>query len=329
MNQPLCHFVDGRRDRILIVPTVLIAFLTPLAFCAIAGEQVSIKLPGWIGSVAFSPGDQLLAASCSDNTARLLKASTGEDVSVLRGHRDYVVAVAFSPDGQTVATGSYDQTARIWDVRSAESRFVLQGHRGGIMSVAFSPDGKLLASASIDGTVKLWNCSTDKLRRTLRGHKSWVNSVVFAPDGSTLLSGSSDGTIKLWDVRSQRLKKTIEAADAEVRSVATSRDGKMIAAGIRYGMVKVWLNGKESLSFKGHESDVWSVTFTPDGTKLISADGDWNKPGQIKFWDSQTGKLLATLEHSGEVLSVACSADGRQIAAGGADKVLKVWELSK
>ena len=307
----------------------LVLFVGGSALCAKAAEQISVKLPGWIGSVAFSPDGQLVAVACSDNTARLRSAKSGEEISVLRGHRDYVVAVAFSPDGQMVATGSYDHAARIWDARSSQTRFVLQGHSGAVMSVAFRPNGTLLATASIDGIVKLWNSSTGKLRSTLRGHKSWVNSVVFSPDGSTLLSGSSDGAIKLWDVQSRRLKSTIEATDAEVRSVAISRDGKMLAAGIRYGVIKVWLNGKESLNFKGHESDVWSVTFTPDGTKLVSADGDWNKPGQIKFWSPQTGKLLTTIEHSGEVLSTACSRDGRQIAASGADKVLTIWNPPK
>lgn len=313
--------------RALFLNAGLVLILLNSELCANAGEQISVKLPGWIASVAFSPDGQLVAAACSDNTARLKSAKSGEEVSVLRGHRDYVVAVAFSPDGRTLATGSYDQTGRIWDARSSQTRFVLQGHHGGIMSVAFSPDGTLLATASIDGTVKLWNSSTGKLRSTLRGHKSWVNSIVFSPDGSTLLSGSSDAAIKLWDVQSRRLKSTIEATDAEVRSVAISRDGKMIAAGIRYGMIKVWLNGKESLNFKGHESDVWSVTFTPDGTKLISADGDWNKPGQVKLWNPQNRKLLSILHYTGEVLSVSCSADGRQIAGGGADKVLKVWDV--
>jgi len=79
-------------------------------------RPLSVKLPGWISSVAFSPNGQQVAASCSDNTARLLNAKTGEEISVLKGHRDYVVAVAFSPDGRTLATGSYDNKLRLWDL---------------------------------------------------------------------------------------------------------------------------------------------------------------------------------------------------------------------
>jgi len=289
-----------------------------------SAQDLSNKLPGWISSVAFSPDARSVASGGSDNVARIRNANTGEETAVLEGHADYVAAVAFAPEGRSLATGSYDHTVRIWDLASRQTRHVLKGHRGVVMSVAFSPDGKLLATASLDSTVKLWSTGTGRLRGTLRGHKSWVNSVVFAPNGSILVSGSSDGTIKLWDVRSRRSKATLQATDAEIRSVAISSDGKMIAAGIRYGTIKLWLNQKPLVDFKAHESDVWSITFTPDGSKLISGDGDWNKPGKVKFWDAHSGKLLGSFEHSGEVLSVACSPEGTRFAAGGWDRVLKI-----
>jgi len=310
---------------------LLLQFLLCSLLCMVASlnaaEPVSVRLPGWIASVAFSPDGKLVGAACSDGTARLLDASTGMERLALKGHDDYVVAVAFSPDGRVLATGSFDRTARLWDLRAPGAPVVLKGHRGAVTSVAFNSGGDLLATGSIDGTVKLWSARTGKLRSTLRGHKSWVNSVTFGPDGATLLSGSSDGTIKLWDTRTGRLKTTLEATEAEVRSVAISADGQSVAAGIRYGTIKLWTNQREVLNFKGHESDVWSVLFIRDGTRLVSGDGDWNKPGQLKMWDVRTGNILEKLEHSGEVLSIASSSDGRKIAAGGWDRTLKIWPL--
>ena len=307
----------------------LIMLLAGLEFwlrAAAAAEPVLLKQPGWIPGLAFSADGKRLATACSDQAARLRDAMSGKELALFRGHRDCVVAVALAPDGKTLGTGSYDQTARLWNVASARLLFTLEGHRGAVMSVAFSPDGHRLASASLDATVKLWDTASGELRTTFRGHKSWVNSVVFTHDGAELISGSSDGTVKIWDVRTGREKATWDTGDAEVRSVAVSPNGKLLAAGLRYGMVKLWSGGHERLRFKGHDGDAWSVTFSPEGGVLISGGGDWNKPGEVKLWNARTGDLVATFPQSGEVLSVACSADRQRLAAGTGDHTLKIWD---
>src|SRR5437588_2006702 len=241
-----------------------------------AGEPFSVSMPGWIGSMSFSPDGKRLAVGCADSSARVLEVETGKEAARLRGHEDCVASVAFAPDGRTLATASYDHTARVWDLESKRTHRTLRGHRGVVMSVAFSPDGKWLATGSVDATVKLWNAATGRLRATLRGHKSWINSVAFSADNQWLISGSSDGTIKLWRVRSRRLAATLnDATDAEVRSVAISPDGQTLAAGIRYGALKTWnvVTREAKLSVKAHESDVWSLAFSPHSQTLISGDG--------------------------------------------------------
>ena len=78
-------------------------------------------------------------------------------------------------------------------------------------------------------------------------------------------------------------------------------------------------------TLKGHESEVYSVGFSPDGKQLAS--GSFDKT--IKIWDVTTGKVLNTLKgHEGEVRSVGFSPDGKKLASGSNDKTIKIWDVT-
>ena len=49
----------------------------------------------------------------------------------------------------------------------------------------------------------------------------------------------------------------------------------------------------------------------------------------IKVWDVETGKCVATLEgHSDGVMCVAVFPDGRRVLSGSRDSTLKVWDVA-
>ncbi|HTL30427.1 MAG TPA: WD40 repeat domain-containing protein, partial [Tepidisphaeraceae bacterium] len=99
-------------------------------------------------------------------------------------------------------------------------------------------------------------------------------------------------------------------------NVAFSPDGKLIANGAAHN--KIIIRETESgrvvneLGPEGHR--VWCVRFSPDGRTLATATVD--SASRTQIWDLSRDKPLATFEPG--AFSLAYSADGRLLAAGGA-----------
>jgi WD40 repeat protein/predicted Ser/Thr protein kinase len=177
-------------------------------------------------------------------------------------------------------------------------------------------------------------CQRDLL--TLQGH----TFAVFSPDGERL--ATAGGTVKVWDARTGREIRSFRAPDREVgvltSVVAYSSDGRWLAGagsgwddkqGTVTGVVTVWdaQTGQRALTLRGHTQDVHSVAFSPDGRRLASAGGGYDKPGEVKVWDAHTGQEERTLQgHTGWVRCVSFSPDGRRIASASGREV-KVWDM--
>jgi WD40 repeat protein len=83
------------------------------------------------------------------------------------------------------------------------------------------------------------------------------------------------------------------------------------------------IQAEQSTKVLSHPSQVWSVSYSPDGKTLASGSAD----GTVKLWDVGTGKELKTLKgHQGAVISVSYSPDGKTLASASYDTV-KLWDV--
>jgi WD40 repeat protein len=320
-------------------------------------ETLDAKTGALIRSLSFSPDGKTLAASChlkdqERSVIKLWDVASGWERATLEGHTRNVEWVGFSPDGKTLASAGWDRTVRLWDPDACAERAVLTGHLDVIYSGAFSADGKTLASASWDGTVRLWHAATAQDLMVLRGRTGEVWCVAFAPDGRTLVSGSGSrhvgSEVTLWrgatepveaaapspaPAREPRLA-TLNGLGDLVKAVAYAPDRRTVAAGSSNGRIWLWdAQGREHRAIRDRGAPLEALAFSPDGKVLASGGGDWRKadqPGELKLWDTATGRELADLPgHIGPIFSAAFTADGSTLITGAADGTVKLWDVAK
>jgi WD40 repeat protein/serine/threonine protein kinase len=134
-----------------------------------------------------------------------------------------------------------------------------------------------------------------------------------------------------WD--ENNLVRTHELLDKYL-----ARPGEADLRNFEWHYLRRLLHG-DLLTVKAHEGWVTSVAFLPDGKSLLTSGTDLppqgmgaleHSTGQVKLWDSDTGKALAfELNGLGHKLDrVALSNDGTYLVASCWDQAILLWNLA-
>ncbi len=300
-----------------------------------SGDLLTI-LPGDAAPlfVAFSPDGSRLLSGGQDRTAVIWDAATGEELARL-AHNDWVEDGAFSPQagepaGGWVATASDDGAARLWNPESGAIFYL--PHDDFVYCLQFSPDGHWLATCSRDGLARLWETATGHLAAVM-SLESPVWQVAFDPSGWRLAAGSEDGRVAVWDVRALLGDPLLLPQPDLARALALSADGTQLAVASDDLSVRLFdaASGEERAALELPDY-IFDLAFDPTGDRLAIADGD----GSVYLWmlamiDPADDTAPISLTHNTEwvrLRSVAFSPDGKLLAAGGEDGVIKVWDAA-
>ncbi|WZP00296.1 serine/threonine-protein kinase [Isosphaeraceae bacterium EP7] len=181
-----------------------------------------------------------------------------------RGHDDEVWGVSYSRDGGLIASAGRDGTVRIWDSIGVRDPTSFR-HRGPVWAVAFSPDARRVVTASgmrsDAGAVTIWDVATGREIHSLGGRTGSLARVTFSPDGSRVAASSGlagRNEVVIWDAAT----------------------------------------GREVQVFREHDAPVSCVAYRPDGRLITSATGSnddfdpGKKPGEVKLWEVETGRVV-------------------------------------
>ncbi|HEY2509711.1 MAG TPA: serine/threonine-protein kinase, partial [Polyangiaceae bacterium] len=201
------------------------------------------------------------------------------------------------------------------------ARHVL-GAGGEAKNVVFSPDGRWVAAGGMDAKVHVWDTATGA-ERTFAGHTGPVSLLVAAPDGRLLVS-SSGAELRVWDLVSGA-GRALEGHALSVRWMGFSAGGALITSS-KDKTIRRWeLASGESrvLVSTAATGDIGRVAVSRDGRRV--AYGGTHATHLI---DGESGEAIPLPGLDAGTGSLAFSADGRRLVAGGMDGKVRVWDLA-
>ncbi|HWS88699.1 MAG TPA: hypothetical protein VN282_17125 [Pyrinomonadaceae bacterium] len=302
---------------------------------------------GAVRSVAFVPGEDILATASDDGSVRLWDFNPQRHANVLpEGGK--VSLVAFSPDGKKLAVGSKTEEGKqVVSLNDVGAEGALSLRRGSLIgevsNISFSPDNKTFSTYGYDGTVELrnidarqavasWKTSalTQPAESPAAGSVFLPSAMAFSPeDGRTLAVWNPKDGIRLYDTATRRESARQDGAIPEenlkVSSAAFSPDLKALVLGCDDGTVRVFSAGIWRTLLWRHASSVYALAFSRD-ERLATGSADmkvmlWN----ANSWDEKPKMLEG---HAAQVTTAAFSSDGKRLVTGSSDVMVKIWDVS-
>src|SRR5262249_10835484 len=114
--------------------------------------------------------------------------------------------------------------------------------------------------------------------------------------------------------------------ETAVLGVAFSRDGRYLASGGADRAVCVWdvASGARRMTFRGHSAEVSSVSFDPEGCRLLSFAP---RQGMAKVWDLTRHPEYDTIGQTpAEAEAMAFRPDGQQLLTATLGGHLQTWD---
>jgi WD40 repeat protein/serine/threonine protein kinase len=228
----------------------------------------------------------------------------------------------FSPDGAKLAIRRIGSLC-ITDTETGDEGMVVDGLSGPAGRVSWNHDGSLVMTSGMDW-VRIYDAHTGAQKHVFTADGDYPFNSTFSPDGKRIAAGSANNKVYVWDVESGTRVREWDRHQSKVLGVEFMRDSNFLLSSSWDATVRIWdcQAGTLAKTFGPMQNEVHAIALNPKSEQLAALV---NK--EIVLVDTQTGQELRTLRgHVGLVRSVAFAPNGKWLATGSLDGVIKLWD---
>lgn len=285
--------------------------------------------------VLYSSSSSSKKTASSKSVNRLIPSAPSRILDAPDLLDDYYVNL-LSWSSTNILAVALAQTVYLWNAGTGDIQELCSLDDGdsdlSVSSVSWIQEGGAhLAIGTSDGTTQLWDVQASKQLRSMDGHTDRVGSLSW--NRHILSSGGRDGIVVNHDVRIARHNvATLSSHTQEVCGLEWSPDGTTLASGGNDNMLCLWdaatsSTSRPRFSLTEHQAAVKALAWSPHERNLL-ATGGGTADRTIKFWNSQTGSLLNSIDTKSQVCALQWNPHEREILSshGFARNQLCLWK---
>lgn len=280
-----------------------------------------------VQSIVYSPDGKRLYSAASDGKIYKWHA-LGQNMSAVQiyASKDPIKTLSIAPNGNILAVTNASANVVLINLTRSDNAFlVLKGHSKTVLYAAFTPTNKLI-TASADSAVRIWSLISGTSKVLFKSPYG-IKVCSMHPDGRSIAIANSKGETVIVSINNDRAPYILDRSTG-VQALQYSSDGEFIAISIEGNVKLLDVDGRRVVaSLQQPKNIVNQIKFDRKDSKLACAYAD----GSIRIWDlDRLSELpLQIKTNSNAVLSIAFTADGKELAAGCADNMIYTYAASK
>lgn len=243
-------------------------------------------------------------------------------IATYTGHRDCVYVLEKAGEANRFFSAAGDGMVVRWDFETPDQGELIAKVDNSVYAMAFVPEKDWLIIGQNFKGLHVIDLKTKQEIRNLHFTEAAIFDILVANNQVFVASG--DGKVYVFELENLSLLNVLAFSTQSARTLAYNPTNKHLAIGYSDHSIRIVAHDVLIKTIELHTNSVFAVTYSPDGTELLSGGRD----AHLKVWDVENNyaEKVSIVAHMYAINDIVFSPNNLFYATGSMDKSIKIWD---